>query len=85
MKKLCFWCRTWNRADVLKITVSRRAEEIIKYGLEKDVVIFIIDNQSTDNTPKVLKDLQKNILLLFIGVHQYGKNKKKILIFQKKF
>ena len=59
MKKLCFWCRTWNRADVLKITVSRRAEEIIKYNLEKDVIIFIIDNQSTDNTPKVLKNLQK--------------------------
>lgn len=58
MKKLCFNTRTWNRAEVLELTVESRASEIIKYGLERDVCIFIIDNHSDDQTPKVCKRLQ---------------------------
>lgn len=59
MKKLCFTTRTWNRAEVLELTVESRASEIVKYGLERDVCIFIIDNHSDDQTPKVCKRLQR--------------------------
>ncbi|MCS7279742.1 MAG: hypothetical protein NZ530_06790 [Thermodesulfobacteriaceae bacterium] len=58
MKKLCFSCRTWNRAEVLELTVSRRAEEIEKFGLQDRVIIFLIDNCSSDHTPKVIKKLK---------------------------
>lgn len=58
MRKLCFVTRTWNRAEVLEETVESRASEVVKYGLDKDVCIFIVDNQSSDATPKVCKKLQ---------------------------
>jgi len=59
MKKLRFQIRTWNRAKKLEICVRRIAEEVVKIGVEKDVIIFIIDNHSTDETPKVLNRLKK--------------------------
>ena len=58
MRKLCFYTRTWNRAETLELTVESRASEIIKYGLDRDICIFIIDNQSDDQTPRVCKKLQ---------------------------
>jgi len=71
MKKLRFQIRTWNRAKKLEICVRRIAEEIVKIGVEKDVIIFIIDNHSTDETPQVLKRLKKDFP--FIVTYRYPK------------
>ena len=64
MKKLRFQIRTWNRAKKLEICVRRIAEEIRKIGKEDECIIFVIDNHSTDETPKILKSLQKEIPFL---------------------
>jgi len=71
MKKLRFQIRTWNRAKKLEICVRRIAEEVIKIGAEKDCIIFVIDNCSTDNTPKVLNNLKKEYP--FIVSYRYTK------------
>ena len=71
MKKLRFQIRTWNRAKKLEICVRRIAEEIKKIGKEDECVIFVIDNHSTDETPKVLKSLQKEIP--FLVTYRYPK------------
>ncbi len=64
MKKLRFQIRTWNRAKKLEKCVRRMAEEVKKLGKEDECVIFVIDNYSDDETPKVLKKLQKEIPFL---------------------
>jgi len=71
MKKLRFQIRTWNRAKKLEICVRRIAEEVIKIGAEKDCIIFVIDNCSSDSTPKVLKKLKKEFP--FIVTYRYPK------------
>ena len=71
MKKLRFQIRTWNRAKKLEICVRRIAEEMIKIGAEKDCIIFVIDNCSSDSTPKVLKELKKEFP--FIVTYRYPK------------
>jgi len=71
MKKLRFQIRTWNRAKKLEICIRRIAEEVIKIGVEKDCIIFVIDNCSTDNTPKVLNNLKKEHS--FIVSYRYPK------------
>ena len=71
MKKLRFQIRTWNRAKKLEICVRRIAEEVIKIGAEKDCIIFVIDNCSTDNTPKILNNLKKEYS--FIVSYRYSK------------
>ena len=71
MKKLRFQIRTWNRAKKLEICVRRIAEEVIKIGAEKDCIIFVIDNCSTDTTPKVLNNLKKEYS--FIVTYRYPK------------
>jgi len=71
MKKLRFQIRTWNRAKKLEICVRRIAEEVIKIGAEKDCIIFVIDNCSSDSTPKVLKELKKEFP--FIVTYRYPK------------
>ena len=59
MKKLFFVIRTWNRAEKLKICLERLCEEIISVSAQKECLIFVIDNYSSDNTPKLLKSLKK--------------------------
>ena len=71
MKKLRFQIRTWNRAKKLEICIRRIAEEIKKIGKEDKCVIFVIDNHSTDETPKILKKLQKEIP--FLVIYRYPK------------
>ncbi|MCD6489607.1 MAG: hypothetical protein J7K20_02635 [Thermodesulfobacterium sp.] len=71
MKKLRFQIRTWNRAKKLEICVRRIAEEVKKFGIERDIVIFVIDNHSSDETPKVLKNLKEEYP--FLVTYRYPK------------
>ncbi len=71
MKKLTFQIRTWNRAEKLKACLKRIAEEISKIGVEKEVNIFVIDNHSSDATPKILKDFKTKYS--FIVSYRYPK------------
>ncbi|GEM_PF-1246788 len=57
MRKLRVQIRTWNRSRMLELCVKRIAQEIKKFNLP--IIIFIIDNYSSDETPKVLKKLCK--------------------------
>ena len=56
MKKLRFQIRSWNRAKKLEICIRRIAEEVVKIGKQDECVIFVIDNHSSDETPRVLKN-----------------------------
>ena len=71
MKKLRFQIRSWNRAKKLEICIRRIAEEVVKIGKQDECVIFVIDNHSSDETPKVLKKLKKEIP--FLLTYRYPK------------
>lgn len=59
MKKLCFAIPTWNRAKKLEICVREMARQIIELGKQDEIGIFVSDNCSDDDTPKVLAKLKK--------------------------
>ncbi len=59
MKRLCFGIPTWNRAKKLEICVREIARQIIELGEEKNIGIFVSDNCSDDDTPRVLAKLKK--------------------------
>ena len=71
MKKLRFQIRSWNRAKKLEICIRRIAEEVVKIGKQDECVIFVIDNHSSDETPRVLKKLKKEIP--FLVTYRYPK------------
>lgn len=59
MKKLCFAIPTWNRAKKLEICVREIAKQIIELGKQDQIGIFVSDNCSEDDTPKVLARLKR--------------------------
>ncbi|MGB9891789.1 glycosyltransferase, partial [Thermodesulfovibrio yellowstonii] len=58
MKKLCFAIPTWNRAKKLEICVREMARQIIELRKQDEIGIFVSDNCSDDDTPKVLAKLK---------------------------
>ena len=59
MKKLCFSIPSWNRAKKLEICVREIAKQIIELGEQDNIGIFVSDNCSNDDTPRVLAKLKR--------------------------
>ncbi|GAB6183700.1 glycosyltransferase family 2 protein [Thermodesulfovibrio hydrogeniphilus] len=59
MKKLCFTIPSWNRAKKLERCVKEMARQIIELGKQDEIGIFVSDNCSNDETPRVLARLKK--------------------------
>ncbi|QER42866.1 glycosyltransferase family 2 protein [Thermodesulfobacterium sp. TA1] len=64
MKKLCFAIPTWNRAKKLEKCILSIANQILELGEQNNIGIFVSDNASTDDTPKVLSKLKKKFPFL---------------------
>lgn len=69
--KICFAIPTWNRANKLKLAVEEIASQIMEEGI--DATIFISDNFSDDDTPKIISELiAKYSFITFMRRQSHG-------------
>ncbi len=63
MKKLSICIPTWNRADILNITLGSLINQL--KGYEDQVELIVSDNNSEDNTEEIVKNYLKDFPLIY--------------------
>ncbi len=66
---------TYNRANDLEKTLNNFIEQVVYNHLENDVEILISDNCSTDNTPDLVQNIQKQ----YSNIITYSRNSENIM------
>jgi glycosyltransferase involved in cell wall biosynthesis len=61
---------TWNRKDILAVTLSRLRDVRVPAGIDREVVV--VDNNSSDGTPAVVRDASASLPLRYVFEPEAG-------------